>query len=1190
MEYTPITLFNGQMLAGEPITARNIVNLHQQGFWTGTFDPIDYDVMPVISGTAGGGTGTAVYLASDVSVLGVATVSGGMMGTNVGGYIDIRYNDISNYYTGVGIGIDNTNVANSEINITYNSIAASGTGISLSNTATAGNASYMAAYIVGNQIRADGDSSATGIAITNLAQPNAFAEQFNLIAGNSIAAYSVDATGVSISNAANGSTYYSAVAEQYNIIWSNGYDGGSGIYASGSNSAVGVAISNSTYYGHAGQINGIKYNGITAYGGWDATGVQISNLANVFGYASQTNLLDGNSILAHDFYGISSATGVSLTNNAAKYGLAVQRNTLDYNSITAISEYGNATGVYASNRAGGKYYGGTSVAYQSLGIYGGSISATAANGYYANYGTAVGLDLRNEAGAKYYSSAEATQLVGLSDVGVNATGASAYGVRAFNGNIPNINSGYPKYITTSYSGGTMNASQNLFIYDSSISATSWGDGGMGPKDLLGPGQAGARGISMENRANYAGSTASQTLAMEDSTVTALTSGEGASSVGLDMFNWAVGGSTATQGAIAYGSSISATAQQDGWSTGVRMFNQANAFDYYTTGTSAATQNLAMFGSSVFATSNDMSAYGIDAFNDGESRYYGNVANATQTLNLNGVDVHATATQGRATGVWMGNDGDSRYYSQTSVTQGLTFTYGSITASGFDGASGLEAWSDSEAYHGRTDASQTITLSNPNAYLYGSFNVTATTANGNAFGVRLSNDVDARAQYYNGGGSAYAIGTQTVTLYDAIISATSTSGVADGLAVSNSAYADGYWDTATAQANSTVNVAYSTITATGGGAFANGLSARNSAEVKYGGTSTATQTLNIGYGSITASASNGNAWGVNVNNAAEISLDGGSATATQNVSLTDMTVTATARYYATGIEANNHATKYGYNGGDAAATQTLALGSSSVSATSTYYDAIGMSLRNSSFNDGYDMVSALQTVTLDDTSVTATASDGSAVGIYAMNESYGLIYNTSFATQLVTLGNGSSVTASGVFAGGIIAGNEVKYAADGTSTQTIALANASVTATGTGTGPGKYSVGIGAANVNESYAGIATQTVTAAASTITASGYNGTGVYAITYGDTGPFGVTAQTVTLASNNITADKYGSTLIAAGNTYQVGTVTGNTVNAYGGVFMYADASAAQIVTVSGNTFNTANETIYAGGGLCVGPQCVP
>ncbi len=93
--YTPITLLNGQMLAGEPITARNIVYMHPMGNGAGYFfDPVDTSTAPVINGESNGGT--AVRLGSNTSVMGIATGlyysgGGGISGLNVAGNIDIMH-------------------------------------------------------------------------------------------------------------------------------------------------------------------------------------------------------------------------------------------------------------------------------------------------------------------------------------------------------------------------------------------------------------------------------------------------------------------------------------------------------------------------------------------------------------------------------------------------------------------------------------------------------------------------------------------------------------------------------------------------------------------------------------------------------------------------------------------------------------------------------------------------------------------------------------------------------------------------------------------------------------------------------------------------------------------------------------------------------------------------------------------
>lgn len=1190
--YTPITLLNGQMLAGEPITARNIVYMHPMGNGAGYFyDPVDTSTAPVINGTTNGGT--AVQLGSRTSVMGIATGlyysgGGGISGYNVAGNIDIMHNRLNNYYDGgFGVEIENTNT-NSNIRIRYNTINAGGVGIALGNIADNGSGT-MDVNIYRNNITVDGGHYETGLGIVLYNVANDGTATMNTsISGNTISVNgdgeSKYADGVTFGGgttgiaAVNAGKYYSgaAVANMTTGIYGNsitvdGYYSASGITLANANMGI-DGSSSATQNTTIGWNTGTGADGsvgIDVTGFYHAAGIVASNLA-LGGSATQNTNIWANTMRVTDLNGMDSATGIALNNFAFNNGNAGQTTDMEYNVIDVTSVRGNAFGVSALNASGNKYYMTpytSTVATQTTTLYGDTINVTSTSPFAHAYG--IKMQNMGVAGS-YYSATTSTQTMGGFDVEINATGSDgATGIQAEN--------------SGKYYGGVATLNQGLNFAYSTINATANGPYGE------------AIGMALYNDGGTR-MTASQSSMFTNGSITAIANGNNGNAYGIGMMNMANARGTATQGLTVRDSNISATANgyYSASATGIWMFNSADSSDSHGYGstpvyTATATQNLTLDNVNITAITNGTDgATGVYALNDGNSRYYHSVANATQNLNFSYVDIIATALNGSATGIEMRNDGYSQYYAASSVAgQTLSFNQGSVTANGYYDTYGINIRGNIDAEDGGSAAgTQTAILNGGRYYDGSSLTISATSSNGNAYGFYVDNAVHSTD-------GSMASSTQTANLYDVAITATSTRFAAYGLGLDNHVNANGWYGSASATGSQTLNLYYSSVTASGVangtyGYHTTGIYAHNYVNGEDGGSAIGNSTLNIGNTTISATSTMGDATGIYMHNDS-FAYDGSSTTATQSLNLNGVTVTANAYYTALGISAHNHVDADGADGSSAAGTQTITANNATVMATSTEGNATGIDLHNSAAADsslfGYHTATASQTLTLTNSSVSANA-QYYAAGIYAHNEAGSQYYLGAVAAQTVMVDD-SSVTATGTYAIGIYGYNQTTDE-DGSAFQTIAVSDSTVTAT---SNVNKYNgAAIRVWNHNDNRYAIASQALAVTGSTLNANGSKYMdGVQASTYGQYST-GTTVQSVTLVGNAITAQDWGTRLVANGYTGQIGTVVGNTITAPGGLYMDADSSALQLVTVTGNSFG-GSETTNAGSGTCLpGGQCTP
>lgn len=1215
--YTPITLLNGQMLAGEPITARNIVFMHNDptvvayrathGLPNWFVDPVDTSTAPVINGITNGGT--SVQLGSDTSVLGIATTNGGIEGKYSAGKIDLMYNQVNNYYSGMGIAIANVN-ANSDIRIMYNNIVTGGddaAGIVLANIADGGTA-VMNAYISRNNVWVDGGSSSgTGIGLFNAAIDGTATMTTTIVnnyigvssnSGDGSSKYGLsDATGIAAVNTAK---YYSgSTFATMNTGIVNNY-----INVYGSNTATGIALFNASVKApggdgaavanqntYIGRNNSDGYDGSTGIrvtGGQDAYGIAASNFAIGDASANQYNGIFDNTLSVTDLNGMDSATGVALFNAASNNGNADQNTRFAYNTINAISNNGNATGIDANNIAANKYYSGAytgTAAAQYLSLYRDTINATS-NSPFAH---ATGINLNNEGVAGNVGAAvTATQRLWGTYATINATGADgATGIRANNGG-------------TYYAGGTAALNQGVYLWDANITATANGKYGD------------ATGVALNNDGGTR-ITASQSFMLSQnygvgSNITANANGNSGDSYGINAMNTATARGTATQNMGVYNSSITANANgyYSASAFGVDMFNSANSTILHGYGatvfTATATQNLNLDGVSITAFSNGdpkgVAATGVRAINDGNSRYYNSVATANQHLNFTYTDITATANNGGATGIEMRNDGSSRWDGSSTANQTLGFWRGSVSATGAGDAYGINMRGAANARDGGSVmASQTANLSGT-YYDGNSLTISATSSNGAAYGFYMDNQVNA-----DGGLGAYAKSTQTAGLYDVTVTANATNGVAYGVGLDNHVNSNGLYGSVTAIGNQTLNLRYSTVSATGKDGTTYGIYSHNSISADNGGSSAGDSMLDIRYSTITATSSLGNATGIRVQQDSN-AYDGSTSTATHTLALNNVTVTANAYYTAMGLEAHNDVTADGADGSSATGTQIIGTqlnpaSNVNIYATSTAGNAFGIDMHNSAVASGNDgqAATANQFAKFNNLYVSATANDGqAATGLYAHNEAgSNRYYSSAWAVQGISL-TSSSINATGGTAYGIDMSN---YTLNdfGTAEQTVALggAGSSVSATSTSS---KYGAGITMSNNNGGNYTTQVQTLTAMNTNITAAGGKYMdGVRAFTSGAYISAN-TEQVVVLADNviNVPNGKYGSaaavSLGADSYASQTGVITAfNTLTAPTGVHLYGN-SFGQTVVVTGNTFNTTaqtkNDNVGAPGN-CIG-QCAP
>lgn len=1222
--YTPITLLNGQMLAGAPITARNIVFMHNDPTVAAyrlahglpnvfdSSDPVVNDPnhpgidAPIVNGMTNGGA--AIQLGSNTSVLGVGTINGGIYGENVSGKIDLFYNQINNYYTGGGIDIANMNV-DSTIRIMYNDIATNGTGMSLSNIADGGSAT-MNAGIYRNNIWVDGfdsNSAGIGIALTNAAVNGTATMNTRIgynnisVAGNGAAKYADGASvgdGATGIGAANMAKYYTAAATATMNTWIYGNN----LWVYGSNGATGVTALNASVKITAGDgtatatqnnfifnQSGDGYDGNSGFNvtaANHATGIAASNLAlGGLAQADQRNDIRSNTINVTDLNGVESATGVALNNFALNNGYAYQRSGFAFNTINATSNIGNATGISALNASGNKYnvpgITGTN-AHQVTSLYHDTINATS----YSPFAQAYGIKMQNLGVAgQYYNATASTQTLAGAYAHINATANDgATGIHAENGG--------------KYYGGVATLNQGVYLSASNVAATAnepFGD---------------AAGIALYNNAG-ARMNATQNFGMYQldgvsSSITATANGANGGAYGIGMMNTASARGTASQTARVFDSSITATANgyYSASATGIRMFNSADSSVGHGLGsapvfTASAIQNLTLDNVDVTAiTKGTDDATGVFALNDGNSRYYHSVANATQNLNFSYVNITAIAPRdlyyafagGSATGIEMRNDGYSQYYAASSVAgQTLSFNQGSVIANGYYDTYGINIRGNIDARGGGSVVgTQTATLTGGRYYDGSSLTISATSSNGNAYGFYVDNSVNAY-----GGSNSMASSTQTANLNSVAITATSTTGFAYGIGLDNHVDANGLFGAVSATGGQELNLYHSSVTASSlangnYGERTTGIYAHNNVNAEVGATATGTSAMNIGSTTISATSTMGDATGIYVHNDS-FAYNGSSTTATQSLNLNGVTVTANAYYTAIGINAHNHVSADGHDGSSATGTQTITANNVTVTATGTYDDAIGINLHNSAYadgaNNGTHTATASQTLTLNNSTVSATA-QYYAAGIYAHNEAGSQYYLGAVAAQTVMVDD-SSVTATGTYAIGIYGYNQTA-GEDGSAFQTIAVSDSTVTAT---SNVNKYNgAAIRVWNHNDNQYAIASQALTVTGSTLNANGSKYMdGVQASTYGQYST-GTTVQSVTLVGNAITAQDWGTRFVADSYSVQSGTVVINTITAPGGLYMYADSSATQFVTVTGNSFSSS-ATTNAGSGTCLpGGQCTP
>ncbi len=1218
--YNPINLYNGQMLAGEPVSAAMIVGQFHPGR-PGAIDvPWDLDLSnaPVINGD----DGPAIALTSGNNrIMGVSTVNGGIhsgafdyyssfSSGYVSGFVDIRNNDIdaSTYYGGTGISLANYN--NSlDVTIGYNQISAAETGIMLYNLADGGSA-YMSASIYGNDINVDALSGgkygptdgATGIGLYNLAIDGGSATMLAGVYYNSVYAnngFGGDATGVMAVNAAK----YYASAEQGVFLSGNTID------ATG-DGAMGVVLANMAVGAdaYAGQFAFAKYNTVTADGVSSADGVTAVNMAKYNASAEQDVFLWDNTISASDSSGSDSATGVIAYNVAGFNSYADQSVDMKYNTVSATSAYGNATGVAAVNIAAGgyddgKYYTvGSGEAVQSLSIDGGSITASGGN------------------------EATGVALVNLAD------GGSGGGY-----------SGYPSYSYTGL-GGNAYATQNVSMQGVDISASAF-DGN-------------SYGVNIENRASgeYASSAfANQTVWVYNSSGI----GDGAASISATSTNANAYGVKASNEATAQyytgnyaqagqgvwmgNNDISATSTY-GHAYGVFAENSSNANsdDDWTDGT-----QIVSLGSNntIAAQSTYGDAYGVSAFNDSFANGTDSFSYAGQSLTIgNGNTISATAkydsagVRGFNTSDAAASDSAALAFQYVGIGSGNTITAASDNSVyytyGWSGATGVGAWNDvyASGYDSYAEGRQTVVIGDDNT-------ITATAVD-SATGIELRNNIEAN-EYY-----AFADGGQTVTIggdwYDGgnTITATSTGfgSYSYGIDAHNHVNANSYdsasdgaqsitigsYNTITASARDgasgiymhnrvgsdgadsgawgeqTLSMGYSnsvSATATGAWGSANGLEMYN--EVYADGSSSfswGSQSAEIGsYSSFsgTANGTYGHADAVDVENDAEASSSYAETIAQQDIAfgnLNTFTATANGTYGSThGITVTNDIDAYSYYS-NAYGSQSFTLGSNTTitatsngSGNSTY--AIGFDADSNVSADGTSSVATgYQTLSIgSNSSITATANGayGEATGVYLSNDGYAdSASSMATAEQSLILGSSTLINASATGTNGEATGVHLyNYAYtewtgnnQALSTQEFSLgAGSSITATGNYHANGLYAFnnvyadggtaqGTQIVDIN----GTALSPVSITATSADGNAY-GLALYNELDSETSDGSAATQTVTVDNADITATAYGWSLAVLADNYTHG-------------HWYSEV-AAQTVTIDDSVLNSnVGDAIYA------------
>lgn len=1152
MEYTPISLYNGQMLAGEPVSAAMIVGQFHPGM-PGAIDVpwnLDLSTAPVINGNS-----PAIALVSGNNrIMGVSTINGGIHSGSfdyysnfvsgyVSGFVDIRNNsiDASTYSGGTGISLSNYNGSLNAMTprggygviIGYNQINAARTGIELYNVANDGGSAFMSASIFGNDIDVDSSNYYTG------------------------------ATGVILVNAAN-------------------------------------------YDAYARQNADLRYNTITANGVSSADGVAAINVARNYSSAYQDVSLYGNTITAHDTAGMDSSTGVTLVNAAVYGAYAYQDADLWYNTITATSDNGNATGVLAYNVATGGYdatYGGDAEARQYVSMYGDTITATGGN-------DAAGVALYNFAysGAggvnDYYlgyinlgGDATAFQSVSMNGVTVSAsaTNGNAYGVLIEN------------RAEATYA-STANANQNVYIYN------SVGDGQAGISATSSIGDA--FGVSIRNEAvaqyytgNYA--QAGQNVWMGNNDISADAPSGNAYGVHAENISNVYSNNDFADGSqyvnLGSNNSISATAKYNAY--GVQAINTSTAQNDYDYSFAGQTLSIGSNNSiTATATATYSTAVGVDARNNVYANGYESYAEGRQTVTIgDNNSISATAVDS-ATGINLRNNIQANdYYAFADggqiVTIGGDYWYGgntiTATATGsYGSARGINARNSVNTYdkYSTADGSQTIAIAN--------YNTITATAVDSATGIKLRNRVESYG--YNSG----AFGYQSLDMgYRNTVSATASasSGDADGLYAYNEVLANGDGSTAWGSQNLTTG-SYNTFlgTATGAYGHADAVDAENDVEANdWYSEAEGYQDIVFGsYNTFTAVANgtNGSTHGITLYNDIDAEDDNSSAYGSQSLTLgSNASISATsngngANAYAIALKAENNvqsdddfAPGIGY--------QTVTLGSNATitaTASGTYGEATGVHLYNYAYTQQENDNSAIanQSFTLGaGSSITATG-NADAIGLYA----YNFVYadgGSAQGTQIVDI-NGTALSpvsitatsASGDAYGLALYNSLESESNDGSAAaQTVTVSDSSITATGY-----NGSLAVLADNYNHAYynAETATQTVVIDDSVLRSSvgdaiyAYNVTDVYSPNSG-TG-----TQTLVVTGSSLYGGTSGSAqgieMVNSGvyRSFQNGVIVGNYISSSNhGVAIYNSGGYFQHVLVSATVINAGGLDTYADGG---------
>lgn len=1136
--YTPINLYNGQMLAGEPVSAAMIVGQFHPGR-PGAIDVpwnLDLGNAPVINGASG----PAIALTSGNNrIMGVSTVNGGIHSGEfdyysnftsgyVSGFVDIRNNDIdaSTYYGGTGISLVNYN--NSlDVTIGYNQISAAESGIMLSNVADDGGSATMSASIYGNYINVNALSSgkyygngATGIALYNMATDGASASMSASIYDNYIDAVNDVGGGAMGVVAMNAGKYYSSASQNISLI-------GNDIRATG-DAAMGVVLANMAAGAgaNADQYVYAKYNTVTADGVSSADGVSAINMAKYNASAGQDVFLWSNTISASDSGGLDSATGVIAYNVAGFNSTANQSVDMKYNTVSATSASGNATGVAAVNIAVGsyddsRYYTtGSGTAVQSLSIYGGTITATGGNdatgvalanladggsGGYSGYpipsytglggnayatqnvsldgvtiaasanGNAYGVYAENRASGEFASSAYANQYVSIFNSVSVGDGIAGISATSANGDAYGVKASN-EAIAQYYTGNYAQAGQNVYMGNNGISASSSSGNAYGVF---------ARNDSNAN-SNDDRSDGSQVISLGGYNTISAEAPEG-SAYGVMASSNAMGSGASSDAyadqSVTIGdiNTISATAKY--YATGVSAYNTSGATGLY--GNAYATQYLGIGSNNTITAASDNSVY------------------------------YTTYGYGRAIGVGARNDVSAN--GENSAEGRQTVVIGdnnSISATAVNSATGISLRNDIEAnaQYAFASGGQTVTIGGD--WWDGGNTITATATGGNsyAYGIDAHNHVNT---YYS---DSTADGSQDITIGSYNVITASAGDYPSGIYLHNEVGAGAYGDgsSSTAWGSQSLTMGYSnsvSATATGSNANANGIEIYNEVFADgYYSLSSGTQTATIGNNNSFSGTANGyyaHADAADIENDVEANDDDSGAEGYQNISFGNyntFTATANGTYGDThgitvtnDIDANdNYSSAYG--------SQSLTLGRyASLSATSngngTGAYAIALHAKNDVQSDDDDApATGYQTVTVGtDATFTATASGtyGRATGVHLYNYAYTQQENnnSAIANQSFTLGAGGSITATGnYYANGLYAYNNV-YADGGTAqgTQIVDIngsALSPVTITATSASGQAYGLALYNRLESESSDGsAAVQTVNVGNSDITANGYN-----------------------------------------------------------------------------------------------------